>query len=41
MRGFVRVLTAFALFFLLPVAAHAQATLSGLGETHPGAVLPA
>ncbi len=40
MRGFVRVLTAVALFVLLPIAAHAQATLSGLVRDSSGAVLP-
>ena len=40
MRGFVRVLAAVALFVLLPVTAHAQATLSGLVRDSSGAVLP-
>ena len=40
MRGYLRVLTAISLFLLIPVAAHAQATLSGLVRDTSGAVLP-
>src|SRR5688572_31679404 len=40
MRGFVRGLTALALFLLLPAAAHAQATLAGIVRDTSGAVLP-
>ena len=40
MRGYLRVLTAVSLFLLVPVAAHAQATLSGLVRDASGAVLP-
>src|SRR5687767_6888897 len=40
MRGYLRVLTAISLFLLVPVAAHAQATLSGLVRDASGAVLP-
>lgn len=40
MRGYVRALTAIACFLFVPVAAHAQATLSGLVKDTSGAVLP-
>jgi hypothetical protein len=40
MRGFLRGLVAVSLFLLIPVAAHAQATLSGLVKDSSGAVLP-
>ncbi|HET9194836.1 MAG TPA: carboxypeptidase regulatory-like domain-containing protein, partial [Vicinamibacterales bacterium] len=40
MRGVLRCVTGFALLLLLPAAAHAQATLSGLVRDTSGAVLP-
>src|SRR5688572_21975838 len=40
MRGIVRGLTALTLFLLVPVAAHAQATLAGIVRDTSGAVLP-
>ncbi len=40
MRGSIRVLATVALFLLVPVAAQAQATLSGLVRDTSGAVLP-
>ena len=40
MRGFLRGLTAVSILLLVPVAAHAQATLSGLVKDSSGAVLP-
>jgi hypothetical protein len=40
MRGVLRGLTVLSLFLLFPVAAHAQATLSGVVRDTTGAVLP-